>query len=141
MNQHINGETTKYVYKTMKYGKNVDDYHIEQQRRDSLVMERTSGSKFIPDIWGYCSLVRRFMRLFRYGLVWSGLNNSCITQCFLSLVHIGIFVVANTYTHTCLLFIMFCFSGSNDGFHARGKYARLHQRIPHCWWKQIASGG
>mmetsp|Transcript_14398 Transcript_14398/g.29520 ORF Transcript_14398/g.29520 Transcript_14398/m.29520 type:complete len:571 (+) Transcript_14398:215-1927(+) len=46
----------KFVYKTTKYHKEIDDHYIEQQRKDSLVMERTSGSKFIPNIWGYCGL-------------------------------------------------------------------------------------
>jgi hypothetical protein len=40
----------------MRYGKEVDEYQIEQQRKDSLVMERTTSSKFIPSIHGYCSL-------------------------------------------------------------------------------------
>ncbi|KAL7515786.1 hypothetical protein ACHAWX_000863 [Stephanocyclus meneghinianus] len=48
--------TFKFVYKTMRYGKEVDEYQIEQQRKDSLVMERTTSSKFIPSIHGYCSL-------------------------------------------------------------------------------------
>ena len=46
----------KFVYKTMRYGKDIDAYQIEQQRKDSLVMERTTSSKFIPDVHGYCSL-------------------------------------------------------------------------------------
>ena len=46
----------KYVYKTIKYTKEITMKKIEEQRKDSMVMERTSASKFIPDIWGYCSL-------------------------------------------------------------------------------------
>eukprot|EP00970_Alexandrium_tamarense_P007698 scaffold1468_cov206-Alexandrium_tamarense.AAC.17 len=54
----VGGQTSinKFVYKTMRYGKEVDPYQIEQQRKDALVMERTSKSLFIPDIHGYCSL-------------------------------------------------------------------------------------
>ena len=40
----------------MRFGKEIDTRQIEQQRKDSLVMERTTSSKFIPDIHGYCSL-------------------------------------------------------------------------------------
>lgn len=47
---------TKFVYKTMRYTSEIDTYLVEQQRKDSLVMERTTSSKFIPDIHGYCSL-------------------------------------------------------------------------------------
>jgi hypothetical protein len=46
----------KYVYKTIKYSKEIEMKRIEEQRKDSMVMERTSASKFIPDIYGYCSL-------------------------------------------------------------------------------------
>lgn len=46
----------KYVYKTIKYSKEITMKKIEEQRKDSMVMERTTASKFIPDIWGYCSL-------------------------------------------------------------------------------------
>lgn len=46
----------KYVYKTIKYSKDITMKKIEEQRKDSMVMERTSSSKFIPDIYGYCSL-------------------------------------------------------------------------------------
>ena len=47
---------SKFVYKTIKYSMDVDIYKVEEQRRDSLVMERTTSSNFIPDIYGYCSV-------------------------------------------------------------------------------------
>ena len=34
----------------------VDIHKVEEQRRDSLVMERTTSSNFIPEIYGYCSV-------------------------------------------------------------------------------------
>lgn len=40
----------------MRFGKEIDTHQIEQQRKDSLVMERTTSSQFIPSIHGYCSL-------------------------------------------------------------------------------------
>lgn len=49
-------EIFKFVYKTMRFGKEIDTHQIEQQRKDSLVMERTTSSQFIPSIHGYCSL-------------------------------------------------------------------------------------
>lgn len=58
MRQAINGQRSKFVYKTVKFrkGKEVDMKLVEEQRKDSIVMERTSSSKYIPDIHGYCSL-------------------------------------------------------------------------------------
>ncbi|KAL3822945.1 hypothetical protein ACHAXA_011660 [Cyclostephanos tholiformis] len=47
---------TKFVYKTIKYHKDVTQDKVDEQRKDSLIMERTTKSKFIPDIYGYCSL-------------------------------------------------------------------------------------
>lgn len=48
------GMEYKFVYKSMKYHWDVDFYKIEEQRKDALVMERATRSKFIPDIHGYC---------------------------------------------------------------------------------------
>ena len=59
MKQQLSGrrqESSKFVYKTIKYSKDVDIHKVEEQRRDSLVMERTTSSDFIPEIYGYCSL-------------------------------------------------------------------------------------
>lgn len=55
--QDLDGATSKYVYKTIKYthsdfGRDL----VEQQRKEAAVMERVSGSKFLPSIYGYCSL-------------------------------------------------------------------------------------
>lgn len=56
MRQNIDGQEAKFVYKTVKYHKEITMKLAEEQRKDSLVMERTSSSKYIPDIHGYCSL-------------------------------------------------------------------------------------
>ena len=56
MIQHLDGEEHKFVYKTIKYLKDVTAKLVEEQRKDSIVLERTSSSEFIPDIHGYCSL-------------------------------------------------------------------------------------
>ena len=40
----------------MKYSKDITPKMLEEQRKDSLVMEKTSSSKFIPDIYGSCGL-------------------------------------------------------------------------------------
>ena len=110
MKQESDGRASKYVYKIMKYGKQVDEYHIEQQRKDALVMERTSGSKFIPNIHGYCSLVSR--------------------PAFLSIDDVDPRVL-HAVTLTSKLdsvAVQRMLSGGDDGFYARGEHARLHQR-------------
>lgn len=56
MRQKLDGKEAKFVYKTVKYHKDITMKRVEEQRRDSTVMERTSSSQFIPDIHGYCSL-------------------------------------------------------------------------------------
>ena len=56
MKVQVERNEMKYVYKTTKYSKDITMAKIEEQRKDSMVMERTSSSKFIPDIHGYCSL-------------------------------------------------------------------------------------
>ena len=48
--------TSRFVYKTVKYSKDITSSLVEEQRKDSIVLERTSSSQFIPDIHGYCSL-------------------------------------------------------------------------------------
>jgi serine/threonine protein kinase len=50
------GSTAKFVYKTVKYSKDIDQKRIDEQRKDSLIMERTTKSQFIPNVYGYCSL-------------------------------------------------------------------------------------
>mmetsp|Transcript_20126 Transcript_20126/g.36377 ORF Transcript_20126/g.36377 Transcript_20126/m.36377 type:complete len:527 (+) Transcript_20126:219-1799(+) len=57
LRQHLEGgEEAQFVYKTVKYTKEITMKLVEEQRKDSLVLERTSASQFIPDIHGYCSL-------------------------------------------------------------------------------------
>ena len=51
-----NNTRGRYVYKTVKYRKEVTARLVEEQRKDAIVLERTSSSNFIPDIHGYCSL-------------------------------------------------------------------------------------
>jgi len=46
----------KFVYKTIRFEKDVTAKNMDEQRKDSLIMERTTKSMFIPDIHGYCSL-------------------------------------------------------------------------------------
>eukprot|EP00578_Thalassiosira_sp_NH16_P004699 CAMPEP_0181131732 /NCGR_PEP_ID=MMETSP1071-20121207/30613_1 /TAXON_ID=35127 /ORGANISM="Thalassiosira sp., Strain NH16" /LENGTH=505 /DNA_ID=CAMNT_0023218007 /DNA_START=76 /DNA_END=1590 /DNA_ORIENTATION=+ len=55
--KHIfDGRESKFVYKTVKWKKSISTKLAEEQRKDSIVMERTSSSQFIPDMHGYCSL-------------------------------------------------------------------------------------
>mmetsp|Transcript_2328 Transcript_2328/g.4154 ORF Transcript_2328/g.4154 Transcript_2328/m.4154 type:complete len:550 (-) Transcript_2328:226-1875(-) len=56
MNEVLDGKESKYVYKTMKYGKKINGISLKLQRRDGLVLERTTKSNFIPDIHGFCGL-------------------------------------------------------------------------------------
>ena len=48
--------TYRFVYKTVKYHKDITNSLVEEQRKDSIVLERMSLSQFIPAIHGYCSL-------------------------------------------------------------------------------------
>lgn len=50
------GTPGKFVYKTVKYSKDFDQKRMDEQRKDSLIMERTTKSQFIPNVYGYCSL-------------------------------------------------------------------------------------
>eukprot|EP00585_Thalassiosira_rotula_P007082 CAMPEP_0196152236 /NCGR_PEP_ID=MMETSP0910-20130528/35143_1 /TAXON_ID=49265 /ORGANISM="Thalassiosira rotula, Strain GSO102" /LENGTH=553 /DNA_ID=CAMNT_0041415781 /DNA_START=8 /DNA_END=1669 /DNA_ORIENTATION=- len=56
LKQHLDGEEIPFVYKTIRYNKEVTMKLVEEQRKDSVVLERTTSSGFIPDIHGYCSL-------------------------------------------------------------------------------------
>jgi len=56
MKQQLDNIETKFVYKTTKYHRGITTKAVEEQRRDSLVLGKTSSSQFIPDIHGYCSL-------------------------------------------------------------------------------------
>jgi len=50
------GTSAKFVYKTVKYTKDFDQKKMDEQRKDSLIMERTTKSRFIPNVYGYCGL-------------------------------------------------------------------------------------
>ena len=57
MKQHLDdGRESKFVYKTAKYRFDISMRRVEEQRKDAMVMERTTSSKYIPDIHGYCGL-------------------------------------------------------------------------------------
>ena len=47
---------SKFVYKTVKYHREISMNMIDEQRKDALVMERASSSDFVPNLWGYCSI-------------------------------------------------------------------------------------
>lgn len=47
---------SKFVYKTIKYSSEVAVSMVEQQRKDALLMGQRSSSKFIPNLYGYCSV-------------------------------------------------------------------------------------
>ncbi|KAK1739531.1 hypothetical protein QTG54_010074 [Skeletonema marinoi] len=50
------GMQSKFVYKTVKYHREVEFRMVDEQRKDALVMERASSSNFIPNLHGYCSI-------------------------------------------------------------------------------------
>lgn len=50
------GAEAKFCYKTARYSKDVNAMHVEEQRTDAWIMERTSRSRFITSVHGYCSL-------------------------------------------------------------------------------------
>ncbi|KAL7532458.1 hypothetical protein ACHAWF_004143 [Thalassiosira exigua] len=56
LTRELNGKIQQFVYKTIGFGSKMDMEHVDKQRKDALVMERTSKSQFIPDIHGYCCL-------------------------------------------------------------------------------------
>lgn len=59
LREAIDGREGRFVYKSVRYKKEIDGKLVEEQRKDGLILERTSGSRFIPDLYGYCSLVRQ----------------------------------------------------------------------------------
>jgi len=57
LSENIDGNINKFVYKNLDYyGKhNVDLKRVDQERKDALILERTTSSQFIPSIHAYCS--------------------------------------------------------------------------------------
>ena len=49
----------KFVYKNLDFNGSHDltPKRIDQERKDALILERTTGSRFIPSIYAYCSTV------------------------------------------------------------------------------------
>ena len=56
LREDINGYTEKFVYKSIKYYRDVTMKQAEEQRKDGLLLERMSSSPFIPSSHGYCSV-------------------------------------------------------------------------------------
>ena len=56
LKEEIDGTLNKFVYKSIKFRKNIDPKKVEEQRKDGLLLERMSSSPFIPDVHGYCSV-------------------------------------------------------------------------------------
>lgn len=56
LSEQIDGNFNKFVYKSIKFYKDVTMDKAEEQRKDGLLLERMSSSPFIPDVWGYCSV-------------------------------------------------------------------------------------
>ena len=59
----VQKQNKRLVYKANLYSREISVTKLDQQRKDALVMERTVGSKFIPDVHGYCGsgLIMDFM--------------------------------------------------------------------------------
>jgi len=58
MSENIDGHFSRFVFKTlMKYDSELGltPRWIDRERKDALVSERATGSRFIPSIHGYCS--------------------------------------------------------------------------------------
>eukprot|EP00986_Skeletonema_menzelii_P012506 scaffold6920_cov171-Skeletonema_menzelii.AAC.1 len=56
LKEEVDGMLNKFVYKSIKFWKDVTTNKVEEQRKDGLLLERMTSSPFIPDIHGYCSL-------------------------------------------------------------------------------------
>ena len=59
LSENIDGNVSKFVYKNLDFNgsHDVTPKRIDQERKDALVLERTTGSRFIPSIHAYCSTV------------------------------------------------------------------------------------
>ena len=53
----VDGRTVRFVYKSVRYGKEITAKLVEEQRKDGLILERATASRFIPDLHGYCGVV------------------------------------------------------------------------------------
>ena len=59
LSENIDGNENKFVYKNLDFNgrHEVTPKRIDQERKDALVLERTTASRFIPSIHAYCSTV------------------------------------------------------------------------------------
>ena len=59
LSESIDGNVNKFVYKNLDFNgrHDVTPKRIDQERKDAVVLERTTSSKFIPSIHAYCSTV------------------------------------------------------------------------------------
>ena len=56
LKEETNGSVNKFVYKSVKFYRDITEKAVEEQRKDGLLLERMSSSPFIPDVHGYCSV-------------------------------------------------------------------------------------
>ena len=56
LKEEFDGISNKFIYKSVKFYREISPRGQEEQRKDGLLLERMSSSPFIPDIHGYCSL-------------------------------------------------------------------------------------
>ena len=54
--ENLYGHVDKFVYKSLNQIGNISPVKLDHQRRDALIMERTSSSQFIANTHGYCGL-------------------------------------------------------------------------------------
>ncbi len=59
LSENIDGHVNKFVYKNLDFSGShaFTPKRIEQERTDALVLERTTGSRFVPNVHAYCSTV------------------------------------------------------------------------------------
>src|SRR5210317_80762 len=56
MSENIDGNVKKVVFKTlMMEDSPLTSTWVDRERKDALVLDRATGSRFIPNIYGYCS--------------------------------------------------------------------------------------
>ena len=57
LSENIDGHVNKFVYKTLDFNSShkITPKRVNQERKDALILERTTGSRFIPNIHGWCS--------------------------------------------------------------------------------------
>ena len=56
LTENIDGSENKFVYKNIDYGGKygVDSKRINQERKDALILERTTRAEFTPSVYIYC---------------------------------------------------------------------------------------